>query len=103
MPQFLCRTTSVSENEALRIDLENRPPVAVFNIGGIFHVTDDTCTHEDASLSMGEIEDGIVECPLHAGCFDVTTGEAIEPPAKTPLRTYPVTIINGEIYVEFED
>tara|TARA_Y100000588_G_C14157882_1_gene883490 strand:- start:495 stop:806 length:312 start_codon:yes stop_codon:yes gene_type:complete len=103
MPQFLCHTTAVSENKALRIDLDNRPPVAVFNIGGTFHVTDDTCTHEEASLSTGEFEDGIVECPLHAGCFDVATGEAVEPPAETPLRTYPVTIINGEIYVEFGD
>lgn len=103
MRQFLCSTIAVPNNGALRIDLEDRPPVAVFNVEGTFHVTDDTCTHEDASLSMGEIEDGIIECPLHAGCFDLATGKAIEPPAEVPLRTYPVTIVDGEIYIEIED
>ena len=31
----------------------NDPPVAVWNVDGELHATDDTCTHEDYSLAEG--------------------------------------------------
>ena len=103
MRQYLCRTDEVPDNGALQVELDDRPPVAVFNLAGTFHVTDDTCTHEQASLSEGEIEDGIIECPFHAACFEIATGKAVEPPATVPLRTYPVTVENGAVYADIED
>ncbi len=103
MRQYLCKTDEVPVNGALKVEIDDRPPIAVFNLDGTFYVTDDTCTHEEASLSEGEIEDGIIECPFHAGCFAIATGEAVEPPATAPLQTYPVTVEDDSVFIDLED
>jgi 3-phenylpropionate/trans-cinnamate dioxygenase ferredoxin subunit len=74
--------------------------VAVFNADGELFAIDDTCTHQDASLSEGWLEDCLVECPLHAACFDLRTGKPTGPPAKRPVRTYPVLVEDGVVYVK---
>ena len=42
--------------------------------------TDDRCPHMSAPLSQGRLEDCVVDCPLHSGRFDLTTGETIQFP-----------------------
>ncbi len=61
----LCAPGDVPAGGCRRIELAGRPPLAVFHLNGRFYVTDDTCTHCDASLCDGEIDgyDGVVECP----------------------------------------
>lgn len=87
---ILCRTGEVPEGGALRVDREGRPPLAVFRVGGRFFVTDDTCTHGEASLSEGEIdvEEAVVECPWHAGAFALATGAPCGAPCTLPLRVH---------------
>lgn len=48
--------------------------IGVFYSGGEYFAIDNTCTHEDASLATGWIEDGTVECPLHASVFCLRDG-----------------------------
>ena len=74
--------------------------LAVYNIDGAFHVTDNVCTHAFAILSDGWLEDGIIECPLHGGRFDVVTGEAVTEPARCPLKTYPARVRSGLVEAE---
>jgi p-cumate 2,3-dioxygenase ferredoxin subunit len=75
--------------------------VAIYNLHGAFHVTDDTCTHENASLSEeGTIEGDTVICGWHFCGFDVATGAAIAFPCSEPLHTYPVRVVDGVIHVE---
>jgi nitrite reductase/ring-hydroxylating ferredoxin subunit len=42
--------------------------------------TDDRCPHMAAPLSIGRLVGCIVDCPLHNGRFDLSTGEAIQLP-----------------------
>ena len=49
-------------------------PLAVFNAGGELFAIDDTCTHQDASLSDGWLEGCLIGCPLHASSFDLRSG-----------------------------
>lgn len=63
------------------------------------HATADRCTHGNASLSEGYIEDGLIECPLHQGCFDIRTGAAVTAPCKVPIRVYPVKVEGDAIFV----
>lgn len=88
--RVLCRAADVPEGGALRVELDGRPPVAVFRVGGRFFVTDDTCTHGDASLADGEIdaEELVVECPWHAGAFALATGAPCGAPCTIPLRVH---------------
>jgi nitrite reductase/ring-hydroxylating ferredoxin subunit len=46
---------------------------------GVF-ATDDRCPHMSAPLSIGELDDCIVACPLHEGRFDLVSGD----PARMP-------------------
>lgn len=74
--------------------------IALYNLGGgEIRATDNICTHEYACLSEGWFEDGIVECPLHDGRFDVRTGRGQGAPITTDLKVYPVLIEGGEIFV----
>ncbi|MCD5350820.1 bifunctional 3-phenylpropionate/cinnamic acid dioxygenase ferredoxin subunit [Kineosporia mesophila] len=98
----VCAVGEIPEGEAVRV--ESGPdgvPVAVFNVGGSYYAIDDTCSHQDASLAEGyvEEEDCAVECPLHATCFDLRTGQPGGPPARVPVRTHTVVIENGDVHV----
>jgi nitrite reductase/ring-hydroxylating ferredoxin subunit len=68
-------------------------------VEGRFYAADDTCTHEEASLSTGFLKGALVKCPLHGSRFNVCTGEALEEPAEDDLRTYPVRVEGGRILV----
>ena len=94
----VCALDDVARGEALRIDLQ--PAVAVFHTedGEVFAI-DDTCSHQDASLADGWLEGCEVECPLHASRFDLRTGRVDAPPAKRPVRTHEVTVVDGEVFL----
>ncbi len=66
---------------------------------GEVHAIDDTCTHENVSLSEGEIEGSTLECWLHGSRFDLNTGEPTALPATEPVAVYPVKIDGDDVYV----
>lgn len=101
----VCAVGEIPEGEALRVASgPDGVPVAVFHVGGRYYALDDTCTHQDASLADGyvEEEDCAVECPLHASCFDLRTGRPSGPPARTPVRTHAVVVQDGQVYVQLQ-
>jgi nitrite reductase/ring-hydroxylating ferredoxin subunit len=42
--------------------------------------TDDRCPHMSAPLSIGALDGCLVNCPLHSGRFDLSTGEPVQMP-----------------------
>lgn len=66
---------------------------------GVVYATDNICTHEYACLSDGWLENGIIECPLHAGQFDVKTGKGLGPPIDVDLKVYPVKLEGDDVLV----
>jgi len=76
--------------------------ILVANVDGQYYATDDTCTHEEASLSSGSLKDDLVKCPLHGSRFNLRTGEPMEDPAEEPLRCYAVKVENGAVLVELD-
>jgi 3-phenylpropionate/trans-cinnamate dioxygenase ferredoxin subunit len=87
---------------AVRIEAD--VPIAVFNVEGELFAIDDTCTHQDASLADGWLEGCMVECPLHASCFDLRTGRPSGPPAKAAVRTHPVVVDDdGLVFVQVRE
>ncbi len=95
----ICKTTEIGPGSVKRVEVDGLPPLAVYNLGGRFYVTDDTCTHGKASLSEGTVEGTAIECPWHGGRFDVATGQPTCLPAIEPISTYPVTIVGDEICI----
>lgn len=99
----LCAIDEVPEGGALQVVLPHRPPLAVFRLDGTCFVTDDTCTHGNASLCDGDIEDGLVICPFHAGSFDIRTGEPVDRPCVKKLQTYEAVEENGALYASLPE
>ncbi|MFC4996319.1 bifunctional 3-phenylpropionate/cinnamic acid dioxygenase ferredoxin subunit [Dactylosporangium cerinum] len=94
----VCALAQLAPGEARRLDVD--PPIAVFRTeDGDVYAIDDTCTHQDASLTDGWLEGCEVECPLHASRFDLRTGRVDAPPAKRPVRTHRVDVVEGTVYV----
>ncbi len=98
--QRICSLSDLTEDEGIRVESVT-PPIAVFLTSeGQVHAIDDTCTHQNASLAEGWLEDGCIECPLHDSRFSLRTGAADAPPAKLPVRVHRVRVDEGEVYVE---
>ena len=89
----------VLDGEALAAEA-GEVAVCLYNIAGRLYATQDSCTHEDASLAGGYIDGDCIECPLHQAVFHIPTGEVRAAPATKKLRVYPVKIENGDVLVE---
>jgi len=94
----VCGVNDLQPGEALRF--EASCPISLFRVGNQFYATDDTCTHAAASLSDGYIDGDIVECPFHSARFCIRTGEVLSLPASEPLKTYPVKVEDGSVFVD---
>jgi len=91
-------TGELREGKMRRVDVAGRR-ILLANVNGRLYAVDDTCTHEEASLSTGVLKGEFVKCPLHNSRFNVCTGEAMEEPAEENLRTYPVREEGGRVWI----
>ena len=76
--------------------------VVVAKIGPNYFAIEDRCSHDDNPLDEGDIIDGQIVCPRHGGRFDPATGEARRMPAVAPVRTFPVRVEDGAVFVAVE-
>ena len=67
---------------------------------GGFYAIGDVCTHEEYSLSDGELWALEVECPAHGSRFNLRTGQVTGLPAVIPARKYPVSVEGDDVYIE---
>src|SRR5438045_7033009 len=97
----LCNTDELSEGTALKVE-QGDLALAVFNVGGVFYVMNDLCTHGPGSLSEGYIEGDVIECNFHNGQFNIKTGAVVGPPVMVPIKTYKTVVENGRVLIETE-
>ncbi|GAB3848221.1 non-heme iron oxygenase ferredoxin subunit [Nesterenkonia populi] len=71
----------------------------VHALEGGYYGLDDECSHEAVPLSDGFVEDGVLECPMHASGFCLKTGVPETPPALEPVKTHLVTEEDGTLYL----
>lgn len=91
----------VPEGDVAGFDVSERS-VALYSVGGEIFATDNLCTHGRARLCDGFLEGHEIECPLHQGRFDIRNGKAMCAPLKTDLRTYPVKVEGGRIFLKVD-
>ena len=93
----------IAEGNVLGVRVGERD-IALYHLpGGEFRASDNICTHEYALLSEGWLEDGCIECPLHAGRFDVRTGKAMCAPVETDLPVFEVKRDGDHLLVNLPD
>lgn len=73
--------------------------VVLANVNGEYFAIDDTCSHEEASLSQGTLTGEVVVCPKHGARFNVKTGRVLALPAVRSVAVYPVRVEGDEILV----
>jgi 3-phenylpropionate/trans-cinnamate dioxygenase ferredoxin subunit len=66
--------------------------------GRIFAIIN-RCSHAEEPLACGRVRYGWIACPAHGARFDLETGEAMNPPAKDPIKTFPVRVVDGMIEI----
>lgn len=91
-------TTDLPPGELMLVEVEDER-IALANVGGQYYAVTDECTHSGCTLSDGELEGEVLECPCHGSQFDVRTGEVVSPPANEPLTLYTVRIEGNDILV----
>ena len=77
--------------------------VLIANVAGTPLAVADTCTHEDASLSMGALHGETVRCPLHGSRFCLRDGRAMDEPAEVDLACFAVRVALGRLQVRVPD
>ncbi|MGH7639713.1 MAG: Rieske (2Fe-2S) protein [Candidatus Dormibacteria bacterium] len=95
--------SALHRGEMRRLQLEGVPVCLAHTETGGWWAIDDTCSHEDCSLSEGELLQEQVECPCHGSRFDLRSGEALCLPAVLPVATHPVSLRDGNVVVRLDD
>jgi 3-phenylpropionate/trans-cinnamate dioxygenase ferredoxin subunit len=75
-------------------------PIVLANVDGDVYALEDQCSHEAYPLSDGELDGGDVVCTYHGARFDARTGKNKGLPAVRPVKSYPVEIRDGDIFVD---
>ncbi|MDQ3524644.1 MAG: non-heme iron oxygenase ferredoxin subunit [Chloroflexota bacterium] len=100
--QTVAKTSDIQPGELMYVEVGDEF-VCLINLDGEIHAINDTCTHEDASLSDGTIIGDEIECPMHGGSFDIRTGQPTNFPVVVAIEKYGVRIDGDDIQVEVPD
>jgi nitrite reductase (NADH) small subunit len=75
--------------------------IALFNLGGRYLATANTCPHRGGPLCDGIVSGTTVVCPLHAWKINLETGHVDRPPqaAGGCVVTFPTRIEDGVVVV----
>jgi 3-phenylpropionate/trans-cinnamate dioxygenase ferredoxin component len=97
----LCAPGDLPPDSARRFDVADHR-IALVRIGDEFFAVADECSHEDYSLSEGEVlaEECEIECWKHGSTFDLRTGAPRSLPATKSVATYRVRWSADDVFVE---
>lgn len=99
-----CATSALENATPYRVDVDGRP-VCLVSLDGTVHAVGDTCTHQDVSLSEGEVDadECTIECWKHGSQFSLTDGAPLSLPAIKPVPVYTVRIEGDDVLVDLGD
>jgi 3-phenylpropionate/trans-cinnamate dioxygenase ferredoxin subunit len=97
----LCALDEIEPGSARRFDV-GRTRICIVRIGDDVYAIGDRCSHEDYSLSEGELweEEREIECWKHGSTFSLETGEPQSLPATKPVPVYEVVVEDGDVVVK---
>jgi 3-phenylpropionate/trans-cinnamate dioxygenase ferredoxin subunit len=97
-----CPAADIDEEDVIRFDHGDQTYALYRNAKGDCFATDGYCTHEKFHLSKGLVMGNIIECPKHNGRLDFTTGEAKRVPICNAIKTFPVKIEEGMLFIKID-
>lgn len=73
--------------------------IVLINFNGAVTAFRNSCLHQDMPLQAGYLTaDGMLLCPWHNWCYQVTTGECLTVPG-AELERFPVRIAEDRVWV----
>ena len=102
MPAWIeaCPMGSIDEEDVVRFDHGGKTFAIFRSPDDRYFATDGLCTHEQVHLADGLVMNNIIECPKHNGRFDYRTGAAKGAPVCIDLKTYPVKVEAGKVFID---
>jgi 3-phenylpropionate/trans-cinnamate dioxygenase ferredoxin subunit len=96
----VCKVRDVKPGRSRRFDVDSHR-LCVVHIGDDWYVIGDECSHEDYSLSEGDVweDECEIECPKHGSTFSLVTGEPQTLPATRPVPVYAVRVNGDDVVV----
>lgn len=73
--------------------------ILVCRANGEVLAVENRCSHNGSLLEGGRIRGYILSCPVHGARFDLRDGSTGGALTKVALRTFPVEIVDGAIFV----
>ncbi len=98
----VCSAADIGKGEVVAATVGELELAIVHADDDNFYAVYDECSHAAVALSEGEIDGCTLECWLHGSRFDLRTGTPTGPPAVSPVPTYPVEVVDGDLYVTLE-
>jgi 3-phenylpropionate/trans-cinnamate dioxygenase ferredoxin component len=95
-----CAADDVEEEDVMRFDYGGQTFAIYRSSDDEYFATDGLCTHEQVHLADGLVMNEIIECPKHNGRFNYKTGEAKGAPVCVNLKTYPVKVEAGKVFIQ---
>jgi 3-phenylpropionate/trans-cinnamate dioxygenase ferredoxin subunit len=96
---YVCEENEIDLDGLKRFDHEGNT-FCIYHIEDGYYATDGICTHEYVHLEDGFVLNGEIECPMHMGLFDIKSGQPMSPPVCEALKTFPVKVEEGSIYIK---
>jgi 3-phenylpropionate/trans-cinnamate dioxygenase ferredoxin subunit len=94
-----CATGDIEDEDVIRFDHADKT-FALYRKDDAYFATDGLCTHQQVHLADGLVMDYTIECPKHNGRFDYRNGAAKGAPVCIDLKTYPVKIESGFLFID---
>lgn len=94
-----CLSSDLAPEDVTRFDHGDRTFAIYRTADDRYYATDGLCTHARVHLAGGLVMDELIECPKHNGRFNFTTGQAQGAPVCVNLKTYPVKVEAGRVFL----
>lgn len=98
----VANTSDVPDGEGLAVTSGSRH-IAIFRVGEELLACEGICSHGHALLAEGYLDGEEIECPLHAGRFNLRTGKALCAPARVDIATFAVEVRDGGVFVDLPE
>jgi 3-phenylpropionate/trans-cinnamate dioxygenase ferredoxin subunit len=75
-------------------------PIVVCRFRDEYFAVRNRCSHALSTFENGCVKGYRLICPLHGAAFDFRDGSPVVAPAKRPIETFPVRVVDGVVEVD---
>jgi len=115
----ILQEVSVPENSAnstykavTSVDTISEKAIHCFEVDGVavvickfrdeFYAVENSCSHALSGFDEGRLRGFRIMCPLHGATFDIRDGSCTGAPARLPIRSFPLRVVDDMIEIDVQ-